>query len=90
MANFNEQHNERDGNQNDQAWPGRVDYRLGFGSEHAGDVMWRCKVLRAGRLYSTSLFGSQEEAEEFAKKLGDAEPDKMFNVEAIKAASVWN
>jgi hypothetical protein len=87
MANFNEQGRDE---RTDQAWPGHVGYRLGFGSEHLSDVMWRCRVLSAGRLYSTSMFATQDEAEEFARKLGEAEPDKLFNVEAIKAASVWN
>ena len=88
MANFNEQQNDGGNERKDQAWPGQ--YRLGFGSEHVGDVMWRCRVLRAGQLYSTSLFATKDEADEFARKLGETEPEKMFNVEAIKAASVWN
>jgi hypothetical protein len=75
---------------NDQAWPGAVEYRLGFGSEMTSDVLWRCNVLRAGQLYSRSLFATREEAEEFAQKLGQTEPEKMFNVEAIKASTVWN
>lgn len=87
MANFNEQ---RQNERKDQAWPGQIDYRLGFGREHASDTMWRCNVLCAGKLYSSSLFPSRQEAEEFARKLGDAEPDKMFDVEAIKAHTVWN
>jgi hypothetical protein len=41
-------------------------------------------------LYSTSLFATKEEADEFARKLGQAEPDKMFDVEAIMASTVWN
>ncbi|SEG65910.1 hypothetical protein SAMN05421819_4080 [Bryocella elongata] len=90
MANINEQGNGDRNNGMDHAWPGHVDYRLGFGSEQVSDVMWRCRVLRAGKLYSTSLFATKDEADEFAKRLGESEPDKMFNVEAIKAASVWN
>lgn len=90
MANFNNSNEERKKHESDQVWPGHVDYRLGFGSAHGGETMWRCNVLRAGKVYSSSLFGSREEAEEFAKNLSNAEPDKMFNVESIRASAVWN
>jgi hypothetical protein len=53
-------------------------------------VRWRCDALRAGKLYQRSLFGSQAEAEEFARKMRDAEPDQMFSVEQIMARTVWN
>lgn len=76
--------------QADQAWPGGVQWNLGVGSGHTSDVLWRCTALRAGRLYSRSLFGTREEAEEFAVKMRQAEPDQMFDVEAIKASTVWN
>jgi hypothetical protein len=46
--------------------------------------------MRAGRLYSRTLFGTRAEAEEFAQHLQKTEPDQMFNVEAIKASAVWN
>jgi hypothetical protein len=55
-----------------------------------GDILWRCDALRAGRLYQRSLFGTREEAEEFVAHMQQAEPDQMFNVEAIKASTVWN
>jgi hypothetical protein len=57
---------------------------------HANGILWQCDALRAGRLYQRSLFGTQEEAEAFAEKMREHEPDQMFNVEAIKASAVWN
>jgi hypothetical protein len=54
------------------------------------DVLWQCEALRAGKLYNRSLFGSREEAEAFAMRMREHEPDQMFNVEAIKASAVWN
>lgn len=57
---------------------------------HASDVMWLCDTMRAGRLYSRTLFDTREEAEDFARSMRQAEPDQMFNVEAIKASAVWN
>jgi hypothetical protein len=53
-------------------------------------VVWRCDALRAGRLYNRSLFGSEHEAEEFAAKMRQSEPDQMFHVEKIMASAVWN
>jgi hypothetical protein len=77
-------------NGNDQAWPGVVKWDLGAARGYAGDVIWRCDALLAGRLYNRSLFGSQAEAEEFAARMKQTEPDQMFNVEAIKASTMWN
>jgi len=36
------------------------------------------------------MFGTREEAEQFAAKMREVEPDQLFNVEAIKASTVWN
>ncbi len=74
----------------DQVWPGAVQWSLGAASGHVGETLWRCDALRAGRLYSRSLFGTREEAEGFAERMRSHEPDQMFNVEAIKASAVWN
>ncbi len=81
--------NDREGRQ-DQAWPGAVRWDLGDASTHAQEILWQCDALRAGRLYQRSLFGTREEAEAFVLKMQQAEPDQMFNVEAIKASTVWN
>jgi hypothetical protein len=82
--------NQEQDDRGDQVWPGGVNWSLGLGSQHMGDVVWQCNALRAGRLYSRSLFGSREEAEQFAMKMREAEPDQMFDVEAIRASTVWN
>jgi hypothetical protein len=74
----------------DRAHLDAVHFDLGFGAEQMADILWRCDSLRAGKLYHRSLFASQEEAEDFATRLQNAEPDQMFTVEAIKASSVWN
>ncbi len=79
------------GERNDGTMPdAMVKWDLGFGREQTRDVLWRCDALRAGRLYQRTLFGSREEAEQFVSRMRDAEPDHMFNVEAIKASAVWN
>lgn len=74
----------------DRAWPQAMQLRLGFGAEGMRDVLWRCDALRAGRVYTSSLFATEEEAQQFAAQLQRAEPDQTFNVEAIKASAVWN
>ena len=74
----------------DRVVEGVLHWDLGMGGSHASDVLWRCDAVRAGRLYNRSLFGTREEAEQFAQKMRAAEPDQMFNVEAIKASTVWN
>jgi len=82
--------NEQRNNNEDHVWPQSVNWDLGLGSANRSDVLWRCDALRAGKLYQRSLFGSQAEAEEFARKMRDAEPDQMFSVEQIMASTVWN
>jgi hypothetical protein len=85
--------NERDESRDagrDEAWPGVMQWSLGPASAHVGETLWQCDALRAGRLYSRSLFATQAEAEAFALRMRDAEPDQMFSVEAIKASAVWN
>ncbi len=74
----------------DRARPDAIQWNLGFGGEHKNSIVWRCDALRAGRLYNRSLFGTREEAEQFAQNMRRVEPDQMFNVEAIKASTVWN
>jgi hypothetical protein len=74
----------------DQAWPQAISFNLGVGSAGAAEVLWRCEGTRGGRTYSSGLFTSLEEAQEFAQQLQQEEPDQMFNVEQIKASTVWN
>lgn len=74
----------------DQIWTGSMHWDLGLGGTHVSNTLWRCDALRAGKLYRRNLFGSQAEAEQFAQKMREVEPDQTFNVEAIKASTVWN
>jgi hypothetical protein len=74
----------------DGAWPQGVNWDLGFGHGHMGEILWRCDALRAGRLYQRNLFATREEAEDFVARMRQVEPDQVFNVEAIKANTVWN
>jgi hypothetical protein len=82
--------NDRAREGDDRVWPGAVRWDLGDVSGHVSETLWRCNALRAGRLYQRSLFGTREEAEAFAERMRESEPDQMFDVEAIKASAVWN
>jgi len=82
--------NEQRNNNQDRVWPQAVNWDLGLGSANRSEVLWRCDALRAGKLYQRSLFGSRAEAEEFARRMRDAEPDQMFSVDSIMANTVWN
>ncbi|MGA8939856.1 MAG: hypothetical protein WB439_11900 [Acidobacteriaceae bacterium] len=74
----------------DQVWPVEVRWDLGDAGVRGLETLWQCDALRAGRLYQRSVFASREEADAFVMKMREAEPDQMFNVEAIKASAVWN
>ena len=74
----------------DQAWPQAVSFNLGIGSAGVAATVWRCEGTRGGRVYSSGLFSSLEEAQRFAQELQKTEPDQSFNVEQIKASAVWN
>ena len=74
----------------DTALEGFVRWDLGGASGLTGETVWQCEARRAGRLYQRSLFGTRAEAEAFAERMRESEPDQMFNVEAIKASAVWN
>lgn len=73
----------------DQAWPGAISFHLGV-SGAAAEVLWRCEGTRGGRTYTSGLFATEAEAQQFAQQLQKAEPDQSFNVEKIKASQVWN
>ena len=83
--------NDRDGEeQRDQTWPGMVRWDLGGASARGRETLWQCDAVRAGRLYERRVFASREEAEAFVVWMQQREPDQIFNVEAIKASTVWN
>jgi hypothetical protein len=54
------------------------------------ETMWRCDQLRAGQLYNRMMFDTKAEAENFAQRMRQMEPDQIFAIEAIEASRVWN
>ena len=74
----------------DQAWPQAISFSIGAGSAGVAEVLWRCEAVRGGRVYTSGLFATEEEAQRFAQQLQKSEPDQTFNVEKIMASQVWN
>ncbi len=60
------------------------------GGKPMTETLWKCDQLRAGQLYNRMMFDTQAEAERFAQKMRQMEPDQMFAIEAIEASQVWN
>jgi hypothetical protein len=53
-------------------------------------TLWKCEQLRAGRVYSKTLFDSREEAEQFVSKMSRVEPDIFWRLEPVEARLTWN
>ena len=75
-------------NYSDSEWIARANQAQGGTAMTA--TLWKCDQMRAGRLYSRSMFDTREEAERFARKMQQMEPDQMMRIEAIEARQVWN
>ena len=74
----------------DQAWPQAISFNLGTGGIGAAEMVWKCEGISGGRVYTSGLFTTEAEALQFALQLQKDEPDQTFNVERIKASTVWN
>ena len=60
------------------------------GGKAMTETLWKCDQLRAGQLYNRMMFDTQGEAQKFAHKMQQMEPDQTFSIEAIEASQVWN
>jgi hypothetical protein len=60
------------------------------GGKAMTETVWKCDQLRAGQLYNRMMFDTQAEAQRFAQKMQQMEPDQTFAIEAIEASQVWN
>ena len=71
-------------------WLENLELNRLLGGKAMTETMWRCDQVRAGRLYNRMMFDTREEAEQFAQRMQQMEPDQMFSIEAIEAKQVWN
>ena len=74
----------------DLLWLETLELNRYTGGKAMNDTMWRCDQVRAGQLYNRMMFDTKEEAERFARKMQQMEPDQIFSIEAIEASQVWN
>ncbi len=61
-----------------------------MGGSKMTNTVWKFEQLRAGQVYSSMTFDTQEEAEHFAAQMRKAEPDLFWRIEPIEARMVWN
>ena len=74
----------------DSVWMSSDALNQHLGGKPMTDILWKCDQVRAGQLYSRMMFDTQSEAEQFAQRMRQMEPDQMISIEAIKASQVWN
>jgi hypothetical protein len=83
----------RDGSEqeiSDLLWLENLELNRYTGGKAMTDTMWRCDQVRAGQLYNRMMFDTKEEAERFARRMQQMEPDQVFSIEAVEASRVWN
>ena len=86
---------DRSRNKNDESfadvlWLENLELNRLLGGKAMTETMWRCDQVRAGKLYNRMMFDTREEAEKFAQRMQQMEPDQMFSIEAIEAKQIWN
>jgi hypothetical protein len=54
------------------------------------ETVWMAEQFRAGQILNKITFNTKEEAEQFARKMGQIEPDLFWRIEAIPVKLVWN
>ena len=74
----------------DLVWLENLELNRLLGGKAMTETMWRCDQVRAGRLYNRMMFDTREEAEQFAQRMQQMEPDQMFSIEPVEAKQVWN
>ena len=82
--------NKNDDSFADVLWLENLELNRLLGGKAMTETMWRCDQVRAGKLYNRMMFDTREEAERFAHRMQQMEPDQMFSIEAIEAKQVWN
>lgn len=88
--NVNSSRNRSEEEISDLLWLENLELNRLTGGKAMTETMWRCDQVRAGQLYNRMMFDTKEEAERFARRMQQMEPDQMFSIEAIDASQVWN
>ncbi len=53
-------------------------------------VIWQCEQYVAGKLHEKTIFNSEAQAREFARKLYGARPDTILRIEPMPLQHIWN
>ena len=53
-------------------------------------MVWKCEQWFGGEVREQTVFRSEEQAREFARKLMGMSPDLVFKIEPMPIQHVWN
>ena len=53
-------------------------------------MVWKCEQWFGGEVREQTVFRSEEQAREFARKLAGMSPDLVFKIEPMPIQHVWN
>ena len=53
-------------------------------------VIWKCEQYIAGKLHEKTIFESEQQAKDLARKLYDVRPDTILRIEPMPIQHVWN
>jgi hypothetical protein len=67
---------------------------LGWMDQEVGvmtqQMVWKCEQWVGGRIKDQSVFMSEQQARDFARKLTGMSPDMVFKIEPMPIQHVWN
>lgn len=58
--------------------------------EAMNTILWKCEQYVAGKLHEKTIFESEEQAKDFARKLYGVRPDTILRIEPMPIQHVWN
>jgi len=53
-------------------------------------MVWKCEQWLGGQVKEQSVFHSEQQAREFARRLAGMSPDLVFKIEPMPIQHVWN
>ena len=53
-------------------------------------MVWKCEQWLGGKVKEQAVFLKEEQAREYARKLGGMSPDLVFKIEPMPIQHVWN
>jgi hypothetical protein len=53
-------------------------------------LVWKCEQWFGGKIQEQTVFPSEAQAREFARKLSGAAPDLVLRIEPMPIQHVWN